>query len=578
MLRELPYREVIMSLMSSTAPIVMMPAPVPTQARRRDVRVAGAQAARYIASAFALAAGYLLLDAASSLFWLDPVPVKPWNPQAGLAVALLCAAGIRFAPAVFVGALLSEMLLRTPGDGWAVQLAAAATITGALALTAHLLRLRGFPRNMASVSAMRDFFVVVALGAFVSAIGYVGVSMLMHGDGFAGFTSSAVHKWLGDVVGIAGVTPLVLLLIAPRGGRGAEMPPVAPWLDVLAFALSIAIVAGVVFGVGPYSGERLFYLLFLPLIVIAMRRGVPGAAVAVAAVQVAIVVALRIDDRTPEVAASYEILMLALSATTLLLGAVVGERRRTQIELERRSAELRAQQQALSDAMRVAAASETASTLAHEMSQPLSAIGTYARAGVEMLRRGTASPAELNNILERIVAESARTRESVQRIRDFFRTGVVHRERVDVRTLSGDTEDALRDRLASADIALTAELPADLPHVDVDRVQIGTVLHNLVGNAADALAATPKPRWIRIAAREQGAFVAIDVADSGPGIDPAIRDALFEPLATTKPTGMGLGLPIARTLVHAHGGRLDLAHMHPTTFRFTLPIHGSDDQ
>jgi signal transduction histidine kinase len=131
--------------------------------------------------------------------------------------------------------------------------------------------------------------------------------------------------------------------------------------------------------------------------------------------------------------------------------------------------------------------------------------------------------------------------------------------------------------LQASGIALAVDLPPGLPAVDVDRIQIGTVLHNLLGNAADVLAGTPPPRWIRISAREQGPFVELDVADSGPGIDPAIREDLFEPLATTKPTGMGLGLPIARTLVQAHGGRLELAHPQPTTFRFTLPIHGPDE-
>jgi signal transduction histidine kinase len=75
--------------------------------------------------------------------------------------------------------------------------------------------------------------------------------------------------------------------------------------------------------------------------------------------------------------------------------------------------------------------------------------------------------------------------------------------------------------------------------------------------------------------RERDGFVEVDIADSGHGIDPVVRDKLFEPLATTKPAGMGLGLPISRTLIHAHGGRLELAAVHPTTFRFTLPIHGN---
>jgi signal transduction histidine kinase len=196
---------------------------------------------------------------------------------------------------------------------------------------------------------------------------------------------------------------------------------------------------------------------------------------------------------------------------------------------------------------------------------------------MEMLQRGSGSREDLASVLERIVAESARTRESVQRIREFFRTGKVRREAVEVEVLAADAQDALRDQLQAAGVALTVDLEPGLPPVDVDRVQVGTVLHNLVGNAIHALGNAEAPRWIRLSARRAGDSVAFDVADSGPGIDPAVRMALFEPLTTTKPTGMGLGLPIARTLVHAHGGRLDLAAEHPTTFRFTLPIHGHDD-
>ncbi|GIK85370.1 MAG: hypothetical protein BroJett026_08510 [Betaproteobacteria bacterium] len=544
---------------------------------RRIDRTHAHEAARYLSRSLALFAGYLLLDGASFLFWVDPVPVKPWNPQVGLAVALLCAAGLRFAPAVFAGALASEILLRSPGHPAAVQVVCALALTIAMIAIAFALRRRGFPRVLGTVRSTRDFFAIAAAGALLSSFAYVSTSLAVTGAPFDALWSSVLHKWLGDALGMVGATPLTLLAVSPRGFRAPEMPRSTLAFDLAVFAVSLLIVLAVVFGSGPIRGERLFYLLFLPLIVIAVRRGLAGAAVGIAATQVAIIVALRIDQRTIEDATGYQIMMLALGATTLLLGAVAGERRRTQLELERRSAELRAQQQALADAMRVAAASETASTLAHEMSQPLSAIGTYARAGVEMLRRGTASPDELNNVLQRIVAESARTRETVQRIRDFFRTGVIHREPVEVRRLASDVEGAMRDRLRAEGIAFGVDVPERIAQVDVDRVQVGTVLHNLVGNAADAVAGAPAPRWIRIAARERGPHVEIDVIDSGPGIEPGMREALFEPLATTKPTGMGLGLAIARTLVTAHGGRLELAHLHPTTFRFTLPIHGSDE-
>jgi C4-dicarboxylate-specific signal transduction histidine kinase len=369
------------------------------------------------------------------------------------------------------------------------------------------------------------------------------------------------------------VAPLVALSLRPGNDRLPAAEPL--WLDVAVFLVALAPVIALLFSVDSETGERLLYLLFVPLIVIAMRRGFAGAVFGVAIVQVAIVTSLWLAGRTADDAASYQMLMIVLGVTTLFLGAVAGERRRAITELARRSAELRAQQQALADAMRVSAASETAATLTHEMSQPLSAIGTYAHALREMIKKGRSSSADLTGIIERIVAESARTRDSVQRIRDFFRSGSARREAIELGVVVDDTVEALRDRMRAEAISLVTDVPATLPPVSADRIQLGIVLLNLVGNAADAQTGTLPPRWIRITARERDAFVEVEVADGGPGIDASVRDVLFEPLATTKPAGMGLGLPISRTLILAHGGRLELASLHPTTFRFSLPTHGN---
>ena len=266
-----------------------------------------------------------------------------------------------------------------------------------------------------------------------------------------------LHKGLGDFAGIIVVMPLVVLLLSPRSDVMPVREPV--WLDAGVFLLTLAAVIALLFSVESPTGERLLYLLFVPLIVLAMRRGFAGAALGIATVQVAIVTSLWLAGRSVEDAAAYQMLMVVLGVTTLVLGAVAGERRRAISELARRSAELRAQQQALSDAMRVSAASETASTLAHEMSQPLSAIGTYAHAMLEMLRRGKSSPVELTGVMERIVAESARTRETVQRIRDFFRSGAARRETVDLAALVADAVDALRDRMRANGISLATDVP-----------------------------------------------------------------------------------------------------------------------
>jgi two-component system sensor kinase FixL len=190
-----------------------------------------------------------------------------------------------------------------------------------------------------------------------------------------------------------------------------------------------------------------------------------------------------------------------------------------------------------------------------------------------MLRLGTATPGELTRALERVERETARSGKTVRRIRDFFRSGASQFEPLDVESVVLDAVSTLRDRLEATGAAVSTNIASNLPRVFADRVQIGTVLHNLLANALDA--ATPAtPATIAISAFVDGGnFVAIDVSDSGSGIAASIRESLFEPLSTTKPAGMGLGLAISRTIVQAHGGQLVLLDQDTTTFRATLPVH-----
>ena len=164
----------------------------------------------------------------------------------------------------------------------------------------------------------------------------------------------------------------------------------------------------------------------------------------------------------------------------------------------------------------------------------------------------------------------------MHRIRDFFRSGSARREAVALDATSSTTiVDALRDRLRAqrhlARHRRTAVASAGVRRSHPARHRPAQPRRQ----RRRCCRGTLPPRWIRISARERGAFVEVEVADGGPGIDASVRDALFEPLATTKPAGMGLGLPISRTLILAHGGRLELASLHPTTFRFSLPTHGN---
>ena len=434
--------------MTAAPSLTVRSGPLAKQTARTDLKPA--PPARFVAWSVVLLAGYVLLDAASSMFWIDPVPVKPWNPQAGVAVAFIYAGGVRYAAPLFVAAWICEALFRHPSTP-VLQASAALAMTIAFTLAGLAVRWRTLARGLTSVATVRDFLLIAAAGAALSSVLYVATyAVATQQPVFGALYDSILHKGLGDFAGIIAVMPIVVLLLTPR----AETMQVREGLvlDAAAFLLTLAAVIGLVFSVPAQTGERLLYLLFVPLILLAMRRGFAGAAFGIATVQILIVTSLWIGGRGVEDATAYQMLMAVLAITALILGAVAAERRLAIAELARRSAELRAQQQALTDAMRNSAASETAATLAHEMSQPLSAIGTYAHAMLEMQRHGKATSGELTAVMERIVAESVRTRETMQRIRDFFRAGATRRDAVDLAAIVADMADALRDRMRAGGI------------------------------------------------------------------------------------------------------------------------------
>ena len=125
-------------------------------------------------------------------------------------------------------------------------------------------------------------------------------------------------------------------------------------------------------------------------------------------------------------------------------------------------------------------------------------------------------------------------------------------------------------------MAVQTMLPADLPLALGDRVQLQQVIMNLIMNGADAMSSvTDRPRVLRIGSKvDDEGSIQVTIRDSGTGIDEAIRNRIFDPLFTTKPTGMGMGLSICRSIVEAHGGRLwaSPSTPHGTDFQFTIPI------
>jgi signal transduction histidine kinase len=246
--------------------------------------------------------------------------------------------------------------------------------------------------------------------------------------------------------------------------------------------------------------------------------------------------------------------------------------------LARRAAERREQEAnaQAAHAARVGAMGAFAASLAHELTQPLAASLANAETGVRLLDAPNPDLEELRATLADIVADERRAGELVHKLRRFLRRGEVERGPLALRTMLEEVLQLVAREAQARGAVLRLEVAEGLPEVVGDRVQLQQVVLNLLSNAIDAAAAAkPARRDVTVRVARCGEGVAIEVRDSGAGMDEETLARIFHPFFTTKPGGMGLGLSISRTIVEAHGGTI-AARSAPgdgTLFRIELPAH-----
>jgi len=231
-------------------------------------------------------------------------------------------------------------------------------------------------------------------------------------------------------------------------------------------------------------------------------------------------------------------------------------------------------QSELTHMSRFTALGEMASTIAHEINQPLTAINNYLKGCQRILARLDGNEMEVvSDAVAKAADQALRAGHIIRRLREFVARGDSERR---VENLAKLIEDASTLALLGAKehgISVSFRLDAAANQVLADRIQIQQVLVNLIRNAIDVMAETDGRRELEIASvANSDSTVRIDVADTGPGLAPEVTAHLFQPFVTTKPKGMGLGLSICRTIVEAHGGRIWVnARPHGgTIFHFTL--------
>ena len=509
----------------------------------------------YLRDAAVFAPCYVLLDWVSYIHPLGPFNITPWNPQPALAIAWMLLGGLAHAPAVFVTIVLADAVIRDVPQG--ISLLAALTLTAGYAGIA--LALRALLRPKPSLHSLRQltlFTACVILGTALIAAVFVGVLIAGGQLGQPAAVRAWLRFWVGDGVGVLVTAPL-LLVVADAHGRRSFAAVARRWETYLQVGLLAATLWLIFEGLGGDPSHH-FYLVFLPLIWMAIRHGLGGAIVAVGVVQIGVVLGIHQHPLQNLPVIELQALVAALTLTALYLGVMMDERQRAN--------------EGLRQSLRLATAGEMAGAIAHEVNQPLTALTNYARSSQMLMHAGRT--AELGAIIERMLAEAQRASEVVRRLRDFFREGSTRLERVSVAEL---LESVRRNAVLATTAEVTVSRQPDLPDILVDRLQIELVLRNLVSNAADAIHAhSDEGGRIAVSAeRHDAQHVRVVVSDSGPGIAAESRERVFEPFVSGKPSGMGLGLAVSRAIAEAHGGTLEaLAGAHGE-FHLVLPVEAA---
>lgn len=263
-----------------------------------------------------------------------------------------------------------------------------------------------------------------------------------------------------------------------------------------------------------------------------------------------------------------------------------GERRfftgfiRDLTERQQTEARLQELQSELVHISRLTAMGEMASTLAHELNQPLSAISNYLTGSRRMLEGETDEKSgTLRDALGKAADQAMRAGQIIRRLRDFVARGESERRIENIAKLIEEASALALVGVKDRGIRVQFHFDPGVDLVFADRVQVQQVLLNLIRNAMDAMEEAPERNLTITVAPDEDGMVRVSVADSGSGIAPEIAEQLFQPFITTKRQGMGVGLSISRTIIEAHGGRIwvEPSPGGGTTFHFTLtPVHQGD--
>jgi signal transduction histidine kinase len=507
-------------------------------------------------------ASYVLLDWVSYVHPFAIFGITPWNPQTGLSFALIPLFGRSYLPWLIAAPLAADLIVRELPLPFTAELLVV-LITGLGYGGATLLLSSSRLQFDPTLSTRRSLLWL--MGAAIASIALVSlghaVVLLPHGIvAAADVPQVAMRAFVGDLIGVMVFTPFLLITFTRRR---------LPALSWEAGAVLIFIIAALwgVFGLTQAYRFQLFYILFLPVVWIAVRFGLEGATVGLVITQIGLIATIELTEQAGGDVVAYQALMMVLAVTGLAIGILVSEQQRTQHQL-------RLHQDALHRASRLATMGEFAAAVAHEINQPLTAIGNFVRLAKRASKQVPPDVQTAAKATDEAITQVDRAGAVVNRLRDFIRFGRVDTAPVPVAKLVNESMSVFGPELEQHGIAWQTQLGRDLPPVLADALQIEQVILNLVRNAVEALANAGRHdgRIVIDAVAEPERMITVRVTDNGPGLDPDFAGQLITTFATTKRDGLGLGLSLSRSIIEAHGGALRIASTpQGVCASFTLP-------
>jgi two-component system sensor kinase FixL len=529
------------------------------------------------ARSWMMAAGLLL--AFVGFEWLSfmheykGVPVTPWNPGLGILFAGIMMYGAVYGLVLFTGVVIAETVVLRTGLAWPLIVMIAVVI--AISYTTAAFVARNYLRLDIRLNSLRDVLVLLGVAVAGAAVCSLLLSLLLLADrniDAADLANSVLPMFVGDVIGIAVMTPLMLRLsnwraVLQRGLSAAQV------LELSLYGLIIATALWLIVGSGRPNDYKYFSVLFLPVAAVGARHGIDGACGTLAAIQIGLVTALHAYGYDAATFVEFQIVMFVLMATGLVVGVVVNQRWQADAAARQAEARLAESRAEAARAARFNLVGGMASALAHEINQPLTAARALARSVEHILSADDRDAERAAANVRMMVVQVDHAAGVVRRMREFLRRGQPHTSTLDIKDLLREALQLAQSDLAANAIDVDLNVAPGLPHMFGDRIQLQQVVLNLLRNAADSIldARSAKGR-ISIAATRANDTLEVSILDNGAGIPPDSK--LFEPLSSSKPEGLGLGLSISSSIIEAHGGRLWLQSGEPgaTEFRFSLPL------